>query len=535
VGLETPDGWVEENDKMLEHAVDFYKSLFRKEPDSNISLGDDFWEENEKVTSVENELLTAPFTEEVRVALFSSYADGAPGPDGLPFLFYQVFWDTVKADLLNLVNSFENNNLNLERINYALITLIPKEPDAKILKKFRPISLLNCSFKLFSKLLNNRLMNVANRLIATNQTAFIKGRYILESVVAAHEIIHEINNQKETGLILKLDYEKAYDRVSWSFLKDMLTARGFSPKWISWILSTVQGGSIGIRINDENSVFFKPGKGLRQGDPLSPLLFNLVADVFSRMLIKAARQNLISGLLPQVMDGGVVSLQYADDTLLFLEANIEKAQTLKWLLVCFEEMSGMKINYDKSDLLTIGLSLENANEYAKVFCCKLSDFPIKYLGVPLHFTKLRRVDIQPVIDKIIKRIAGWRGRLLSYAGRLTLLRACLASIPIYLLSIIKFPRWAIDMINSQMGHFLWNNNEDKQRYRLANWQLVAQKKDFGGLGIPDLRSLNLALLCSWIFRYQLNNNVIWAQILDFKYRSNNPNIFCCSEVGASPF
>jgi hypothetical protein len=81
-----------------------------------------------------------------------------------------------------------------------------------------------------------------------------------------------------------------------------------------------------------------------------------------------------------------------------------------------------------------------------------------------------------VIDKIIKRIAGWRGRLLSYAGRLTLLRACLASIPIYLLSIIKFPRWAIDMINSQMGHFLWNNNEDKHRYHLANWQLVAQKK-----------------------------------------------------------
>jgi len=200
----------------------------------------------------------------------------------------------------------------------------------------------------------------------------------------------------------------------------MLGSRGFSPKWISWIRSLVQGGSICIRMNDENSVFFKPGKGLRQGDPLSPLLFNLVADVFSRMLMKAARQNLISGLLPQVMGGGVVSLQYADDTLLFLEDDIEKAQTLKWLLVCFEKMSGMKINYDKSDLLTIGLSPDSANNYAKVFCCKLSDFPIKYLGVPLHFTKLRRVDLQPVIDKIIKRIAGWRGRLLSYAGRLIL-------------------------------------------------------------------------------------------------------------------
>ena len=81
--------------------------------------------------------------------------------------------------------------------------------------------------------------------------------------------------------------------------------------------------------------------------------------------------------------------------------------------------------------------------------------------------------------------------------------------------MIKFPRWAIDMIiNSQMGHFLWNNTEDRHRYHLANWQLVAQKKDFGGLGIPDLRSLNLSLLCAWIFRYHLNSNAIWVRILD---------------------
>ena len=96
-----------------------------------------------------------------------------------------------------------------------MITLIPKEPEAKSLKKFRPISLLNCRFKIFGKMLNNRLITVADRLIASNQTTFIKGRYILESVVAAHELIHEVHRSKELGFILKLDYEKAYDRVSW--------------------------------------------------------------------------------------------------------------------------------------------------------------------------------------------------------------------------------------------------------------------------------------------------------------------------------
>lgn len=97
---------------------------------------------------------------------------------------------------------------------------------------------------------------------------------------------------------------------------------------------------------------------------------------------------------------------------------------------------------------------------------------------------------------------------MSYAGRLTLLKACLASIPIYLLSIIKFPKWAIELINSQMAHFFWENNETKHKYHLANWQLVAQKKELGGLGIPDLRNLNLCLLSSWIFRYRLDDSPI---------------------------
>ena len=206
----------------------------------------------------------------------------------------------------------------------------------------------------------------------------------------------------------------------------------------------IQDGSICVRITNENSAYFKHGKGLRQGDPLSPIMFNLVADIFTRMLMKAARINLVSGLLPRVVEGGIINLQYADDTLLFLENDLDEADNLKWLLICYEKMTGMNINYDKSGLLTIGIEEERVNDLAKIFCCKKGDFPLKYLGVPLHYSKLRKEDLQLVIDKIIKRIAGWKGRLLSYTGCLTLLKACLASIPIYLLSILKFLRWAID-------------------------------------------------------------------------------------------
>jgi hypothetical protein len=150
-GLESPEGWIDDNGSMLKHALSFYKSLFREEEESGVELGSDFWE--------------------VKEAMFRSYAEGAPGPDGFSFLFYQVFWDLIKKDLMCLVNCFEQNQLNLERLNFAMITLLPKEPVAKTLKKYRPISLINCSFKFFGKLLNNKLVSVANRLIASNQTA----------------------------------------------------------------------------------------------------------------------------------------------------------------------------------------------------------------------------------------------------------------------------------------------------------------------------------------------------------------------------
>jgi hypothetical protein len=116
-----------------------------------------------------------------------------------------------------------------------------------------------------------------------------------------------------------------------------------------------------------------------------------------------------------------------------------------------------------------------------------------------------------------------------------LLKSCLVSIPFYLMSIIKFPTWAIDMINSHMRYLFWGDSEDKKKYHIANWQLMAQKKESGGLGISDLRSLNLCLLVAWVFRYHLNEHAIWVHIVDSKYKITNPNMFCCYDKKTSPF
>jgi len=113
-----------------------------------------------------------------------------------------------------------------------------------------------------------------------------------------------------------------------------------------------------------------------------------------------------------------------------------------------------------------------------------------------NFDKSTMIDLQPLLDKITKRIASWRGKLLSYAGRLALTKTCLASITIYITSFFKFPRWALDRINSHMAHCLRNNFKGHHKLHLANWNLVSMKKGDGGLGVPDLKNLNLVVLGS---------------------------------------
>jgi hypothetical protein len=297
-----------------------------------------------------------------------------------------------------------------------------------------------------------------------------------------------VHKSKEPGIILKLDSEKAYDRVNLDFLFEILQTRGFSARWVGWIKNIVLGGSVGVTLNGTNNSFFKTGKGLRQGDPLSPLLYNLVGDVLTRMLAKAANRNLIKGSSTN-QGREIISLQYADDTILFSSIDRPLLENLKNTLTLFEQISVMRINFHKSELIPLNLEDSQTYDIAHIFSCPVGNFPIKYHGVPLHFEKLKREDIQPLVDKIMQKISGWKGRLLSYAARVTLIQTCIASIPEYLLSFIKFPKWAIRTISSHMANCLWNDNTDRHRWHLANWESITMCKEHGGVGIVVWTSL----------------------------------------------
>jgi hypothetical protein len=138
------------------------------------------------------------------------------------------------------------------------------------------------------------------------------------------------------------------------------------------------------------------------------------------------------------------------------------------VLLLFEKVSGMRINFNKSEFIPMSLEVEQVHEIAHVLSCPVGSLPFRYLGVSVHFEKVKREDLQPILDKLIKRAAGWRGRLLAYGSKLVLIKTCLASIPVYMLSFIKFPKWAIKLLETQMAHCLWNNTAECHTYHLAS-------------------------------------------------------------------
>jgi hypothetical protein len=264
--LNGPEGPVHDTLGILKVAARYYKDLFSWESRGTSCIDEEFWAPKEKVTSSKRDELEAPFMiEEVKADVFNSYSEGAPDPDGLSYLLYPKFWDIIKGDLMKLVHDFQEGKLDLFRINFATLTLIPKVEEASEMKNYRPISLLNYSFIIFGRLLTSRLKKVSEILVAPEQGAFIQGRYILESVAIAHEIVHNLHNNKEPGVIIKLDYGKAYDRINLEFVFEILKLRGFGDTWLGWIKKVVLGGYVSVMANGEENSPFKTGKGLRQG------------------------------------------------------------------------------------------------------------------------------------------------------------------------------------------------------------------------------------------------------------------------------
>ena len=216
-------------------------------------------------------------------------------------------------------------------LNTTFIVLVQKQIEAKDLKDFRPISLVNSLYKLISKALANRLKKVMSCLVNKAQIAFVEGRQILDASLIANEIIDSMVKEKETGILCKLDIKKAYDQISWNFLFTVLQQMGFGIKWISWIKWCITTVSFTVLLNGSPAGFFRSLRGLRQGDPLSPYLFVLGMEVFSILVEKAFARGFMSG---HKFEGRseetlqISHLLFADDTLVFCKDSKDQLSSL---------------------------------------------------------------------------------------------------------------------------------------------------------------------------------------------------------------
>jgi hypothetical protein len=313
----------------------------------------------------------------------------ALGPDGFLAEFYQACWERIKDDLMKLFQEFHNGNLPLFSLNFETIILLPKSREATHIQQYRPICLLNVSFKIFTKVAANRISQISQKVISLSQIAFLPGRNIMEEVIVLHEMIHEMHRKKQNGLILKIDFEKAYDKINWSFVQQTLRMKGFSPKWCQWVASFMEGGHVGVKVNDQVGKNFQTKKGVRQGDPLSPTLFNIMVEMLAILIKRAKAEGHFEGVIPHLVDEGLLILQYVDDTIIFMEHDLEKARDMKLLLSAFEELSSLKINFHKSETFYFGEAKEYESEYEQLFRCRKGSFPFKYLGILMALQEVK--------------------------------------------------------------------------------------------------------------------------------------------------
>jgi hypothetical protein len=304
---------IEGTENLLNHATEFYKNLFDLAPSNLIQLDDSLWSIDETLSNLDNEDLTRPFSvNEVEQALFSMKVNTAPGPDNIPIEFFQHCWHSVKPKIMYMFHCFHNGNLDVKRLNYGVITLLPKLVGAEKITQYRPICLLRCIYKLITKRLTLRLEPCSGKLFSIQQNAFIKKTNIMDGVLSLHELLSYTHVKKKCGVVLKLDFEKAYDKVSWAFLLECLRIRGFNKIWCSWIKQTLFGGTVSVKINDEMGPYFQSAKGVRQGDPMSPTLFNLIAEAHTKMVLRAQANDMLVGLADDRIPRGVAVLQYAE-------------------------------------------------------------------------------------------------------------------------------------------------------------------------------------------------------------------------------
>lgn len=280
---------------------------------------------------------------------------------------------------------------------------------------------------------------------------------------------------------MKLNLSKAYDRVDGSFLFKILESFGFGKRCIVLISQLVSMASMVVLVNGSSSNFFTHSRGLRQADPISPILFIIMDECLGRYINQLTIQGSVHGLIPSSQLNACSHEQFVDDMILMGIATIKEARNQRNTLNIYIKASGQLINWEKSSILFLNTPLERQNKIAIIWGCTIASFPGLYLGLPFDSNLLNTFQ-EMLIDKYNKKPTGWKGSLLSQVSKVVLLKSSLQSLHIYALSLFKMPIKYVDAMERMQRNFLWTRIKIKKRLPLISWDSICKPKNQWGVG-----------------------------------------------------
>lgn len=469
---------------ILEETKRYYQTLYTDEP-TNTDEQNWFLNQLEnKLTDATKALCEGPITEaECLKAINTMAPNKAPGPDGLPMEFYRHFWNELKTDITEVLNGNYENGQMTDSQKEALLRLLYKKYDKKLLKNWRPISLLNTDYKIAAKTLATRLKQALPEVINEDQTCGIPERAIFENLFRLRDMTYTATTKNTDLILINIDQEKAFDRINRQFLQKVLTKMNFGPSFKRWIETLYAGAYCRITNNGWRSDPVLLKRGVRQGCPLSPLLYVIAAEALGNAI---RRDQHIRGItLPGTPTPSKIC-QYADDSTLTLKDDTSVLRCFD-VLARYEAATGGKLNLEKTEGIYVGS--QAGRQHGPVPITWKTD-NIEVLGTKMGNDS--RQDWTKRLEKTETTLQKWQKRDTTITGRALLVRTYALASLIYLATVFTVPNNIITRLNTVVFAFLW-----KGKNELVKRATMYLPLDRGGLAIPDLGRANDTLQFKW--------------------------------------
>lgn len=442
--------WIVDHSEIKNHIVNHFQDIFSAAQISPFPSSLCF-------PNLFNDLPSFPFIPnemEIKEALFSLNPSKAPGKDGFQPGFFHKFWPTVKSTIIKDVQLAFHTKKVPPLWNDSLICLIPKCNQPQEMKNFRPISLCSSMYKIISKILVQRLKNLLPDLISFNQGAFVQGRKAIDNVVIAQELIASFKRKKKSKrgwMMIKIDLEKAYDKLNWDFIRSTLQAFNFPRDWIDLMMDCISSVSHTIIFNGGLTQPFSPHCGIRQGDPISPFIFILCMEILSKIIQREV--DSLNWHPAKIKDIKISHCLFADDNLLFARTDDKSIPSINNSLSMFLAASGLKVNQAKSHIWFSPQTPQHIREHVQNSTGFISKRdPGSYLGFPLGISR-KKHEYFFILEKIRNHIAAWKSKLLSPPAKVTLLKAVGMAHLITICNALFFLRAFVTVLIGCSGNF----------------------------------------------------------------------------------